>query len=452
MSAATASTSRTRRRYLLAVAAGVLLVFVARWAVNRTVVADWAIAPLLVPDTAGPADAIVVPGAGVVDDCAPNLNGVRRVLLARRLWQQGRAPLLVFSGGTGNGTCPVAVAMARLAVELGVPESQVRIETASRSTHENADVSAPLLRGWGVRRVLVVTDRLHMRRAAGVFSALGFDVRHASVSIPLGHADNVDMLWMGVREFAALAYYRARGWLGDGITAESASAANRAAPARTTGTREPVEPSEVRNPAGPIVILGASYAEGWPLARVGGYTVINRGIGGQTSSDMLGRFESDVVAAAPRAVLVWGFINDVFRARDIEATLAGVRENYTAMIHAARANGIEPVIGLEVTMGPRAGALEALAALVGPMLGKRPYQDGVNAHVRATNASLAAMAAREGVLVLDLPSALADGRGRRRRAFTQPDGSHITTAGYDMLTSYSGPILEAHFVGRQRGI
>ena len=52
--------------------AGVLVLFAGRLVINRTPVADWLVAPLLMSDTNGKADAIVVLGAGVVGECGPN--------------------------------------------------------------------------------------------------------------------------------------------------------------------------------------------------------------------------------------------------------------------------------------------------------------------------------------------------------------------------------------------
>jgi uncharacterized SAM-binding protein YcdF (DUF218 family) len=188
-----------------------------RFAVNHTPLADWLIAPLMMTDTSGGADAIVVLGAGVVGECVPNQNAIQRVLLAARLWRAGRAPLVVFTGGTG-GSCPVALAMAQLAREVGIPESNIHLETASKSTRENAEASAQLLHRLNVRRPLLVTDGPHMRRAAAVFAKLGFDVQRASVPIYVyaGLGDNVWLLEAGLREFVALGYYRMRGWVGAG--------------------------------------------------------------------------------------------------------------------------------------------------------------------------------------------------------------------------------------------
>ncbi|MCP9462685.1 MAG: hypothetical protein NNA24_11645, partial [Nitrospira sp.] len=62
-----------------------------------------------------------------------------------------------------------------------------------------------------------------------------------------------------------------------------------------------------------LVIIGASYAKGLGQHELAGYQVINKGINGEQSFEMLARFETDVVGLKPNAVLIWGFINDIFR-------------------------------------------------------------------------------------------------------------------------------------------
>src|SRR5688500_16004030 len=151
-----------------------LLAGLREW-INESTIPDWIVSSLLTADTNGKADAIVVPGAGVTGPCAPNVNSVQRVLHAARAWREGKAPIVVFTGDAGDGSsCRVADAMARLAREVGVSASAIHTERFSRTTRENAELSAPLLRWLGVRRVLVVTDRLHLRRAGGAFAAQGF--------------------------------------------------------------------------------------------------------------------------------------------------------------------------------------------------------------------------------------------------------------------------------------
>lgn len=420
-----------------------VLIFLLRWIVIESSFPDLLVAPLMLADTHGTADAIVILGAGVVGDCAPNLNGLRRVLLGVRLWKAGRAPSLVITGGQPVAGCPVAESMVRIARELGVPESALTIETTARSTRENATRTLPLLQAAGAIRVLIVTDRLHMRRAAGSFAALGLHVERASVPVYEGHINNVDMLASGAREAVALGYYAVRGWVGD--VHASRRAPRVAAPA-------PDGPGETvyANPSGPIVVLGASYAMGWPLASVAGTAVINRGGGGQVSTQMLERFDSDVVAARPRAVILWGFINDIFRApaTDMENTLARIRENFTTMVERAEQEGIEPILATEITVRPDDSWTETMARWLGALLGRESYQARINRQVMTMNGWLIELATKKGLIVLDFERVLGDEGGARRREFIEEDGSHITPAGYAALNAYAAPILEAH-LGRR---
>lgn len=202
-----------RRAFWHGVLVGILMVLVLRLGVNETPVADWLVSPLVLPDRTARSDAIVALGGGLVSPCTPNLNAIRRTMLAVSVWRTGLAEHVLFTGGVPTGeSCAVADVMADLAVDLGVPPAAIVRETASRSTHENAVFSAPLLRRLGARRVLVVTDRLHVARATGAFRREGFDVLYSAVPVSGGHPDNVSMLQAAARELLALGYYRARDW------------------------------------------------------------------------------------------------------------------------------------------------------------------------------------------------------------------------------------------------
>ena len=426
-----------------------------RLAINKSTIPDRLVAPLLLDDSSAAADAIVVLGAGVTGPCTPNLNGVRRILLAARLFKESRAPVVVITGGSSDRHCPVAEAMARVAVECGVPADRMLVESDSHSTNENGERTAPLLRSRQVSRVLLVTDRLHMRRAVGVFQRLGFRVEPAAVPIYEGHEDNVSMLSAGIREAAALAYYRLRGWTAPAATGdEDAVARNTGAVGTAGGTQRSQTGGIVSGPAStdtrPVVILGASYAANWKLADLDGVPVVNAGVPGQQSFEMASRFESDVAAARPRAVVLWGFINDLFRASDVQQSLARMRTSYAEMTKRARAAGIEPIVATEVTIRPPKTWLEPLKSTVAWWLGKQSYQDVINRHVTEGNQWLREFAGREGILVLDFQGTLADRDGRRARAFATDDGSHISPAGYRALTEYARPILSARLRSANR--
>jgi uncharacterized SAM-binding protein YcdF (DUF218 family)/lysophospholipase L1-like esterase len=427
------------------VIAGIALVFVAREVVEETTFVDRFIAPLIRPDTTGTADVIVALGASVTQLCTPNLSGIQRTFLAAELYQKGRAPLILFTGGPpSDGACSAAHTMAALAERLGVPPASIRTETRSQSTWQNAQRSAAVLSILGAKRILLVTDRPHLRRADSVFRRFGYAIERAGVPVPLGHHNNTHLLFMGLREYAAVAYYWLRGYSSDApaeraVVAPLPPVEGDAATASSSMSTH----AELRYPRGPLVILGASYAKGWTPS-LPGIEVLNRGEAGQQSFEMLARFDADVVQKQPRAVVLWGFINDVFRAPrpQIGTALARARESYTTMLQEARRHGIEPILATEVTIGRKAGWKEAAAELVGGLLGKQGYHDYVNRHVMDTNAWLRELARREGLLLLDFEQALGErGTGRRRRPYTADDGSHLTPAAYNALTASAAPIL-----------
>lgn len=188
-----------------------------------------------------------------------------------------------------------------------------------------------------------------------------------------------------------------------------------------------------------LVLIGASYAGGWPSDRpVAGYRMINKGVNGQQSFEMLARFERDVVALKPDAVIIWGFINDIFRSdrAQIDPTLKRTRDSIRAMVEMARKAGVTPILATEVTIRGKAGWSEALESLIGRMLGKPSYQDYVNEHVSEINHWIRELASKEGVRLLDLELVLADSQGVRRKDLSKPDGSHISAQGYEALTQY----------------
>ncbi len=425
------------RPFLSGVVCGALLLPLAGLAINNTTLADRLVAPLLLNDSAADADAIVVLGGAVIGDCGLNVNSLRRTIHGARQFRDRRAPLMVLSGGAASDGCPVAAAMMAFAGELGVPDAKMFVESTSRTTRENAERTAPLLRAQQVARILLVTDRLHMRRAKGAFEHYGFTVEPISVPVYEGHHDNVDMLASGAREAAALAYYKVRGWTearavdGDGSMPPATEAA--------------VRRSEVAYPDGPLVILGASYAGNWPLTEAGGVAVINNGKAGQRTFQFAERFDRDVIAHKPRAVLLWGFINNLFSSDNIDDAAAAVRADYTRMIAMAKAAHIEPILATEITARRHEGLVDYGMAILGRIRGKVSYHDRVNQYVMTTNQWLRDVGRKEGLLVLDFQQALADETGRRRLQFAAEDGSHVTPAGYDTLSKFVRPILARHF-------
>jgi len=189
-----------------------------------------------------------------------------------------------------------------------------------------------------------------------------------------------------------------------------------------------------------LVILGASYAQGWGTPLLAGYDrVINRGVGGEETGDMLARLPADVLAAKPHAVLVWGHVNNITRAAPdgIEAAKSAARGHYDQMLRQARAAGIDVIFATEVPWTEESGFINTVYGWLAGLMGKTSYAVRVSGHVEDVNAHLRALAAREGLRLLDFGKAFANEDGTRRQEFAAEDGSHINEAGYRALTEYA---------------
>ena len=111
------------------------------------------------------ADAIVLLGASVAGT-EPSPVFAARIDHAIELYRQGRAPLLVLTGGTAPGDA-VSEAQAALQYMLarGIPAGAMQLESQSQTTAQNLRNAKPLLAAAQAQRVLLVSDPLHMRRA-----------------------------------------------------------------------------------------------------------------------------------------------------------------------------------------------------------------------------------------------------------------------------------------------
>jgi lysophospholipase L1-like esterase len=95
-----------------------------------------------------------------------------------------------------------------------------------------------------------------------------------------------------------------------------------------------------------VVFLGDDITEEW--GRTGndffpGKPYINRGIAGQTTSQMLVRFRQDVVALKPKVVIIQGGSNDIASLLS-PGTEALVLDNMRSMTEIAKANNIRVII------------------------------------------------------------------------------------------------------------
>jgi acyl-CoA thioesterase-1 len=182
-----------------------------------------------------------------------------------------------------------------------------------------------------------------------------------------------------------------------------------------------------------VVFLGDSITDAWRLNEYfTGRDFINRGIGGQTTLQMLARFRQDVEALNPKVVVVLGGTNDIaagVSAAQIQENLATIGE--LAKAHAIRVvfSSITPVSDYHKDVDPGYA-----------MTPNRPP-----ATIQAINKWLQGLCLTQGYVYLDYYSAMVDASGKLQ-ADLSDDGLHPNSKGYRVMSPL---LLDA--VGRAAG-
>jgi lysophospholipase L1-like esterase len=179
-----------------------------------------------------------------------------------------------------------------------------------------------------------------------------------------------------------------------------------------------------------IVFFGDSITERWITLRPDFFAGdrVNRGIGGQTTRQMIGRFRADVIDLHPAIVHILAGINDLAGATG-PTSLTEIEGNLASMSELARAHKIKVVLS---------------AVLPAHALGGRPgYNPAPD--IASLNAWLRAYAAREGFGFVDYNAALDNGTHALSFA-NSADGLHPTVAGYAIME----PLAEKAFARATR--
>ncbi|MBD2176392.1 YdcF family protein [Pseudanabaena sp. FACHB-1998] len=182
-------------------------------------------------------EAIVVLGGGTRPRIAPRpwyeVNEAGdRILYGALLFKQGKAPLMVVTGGRadwyGEGGNPESEDMAAIAEFIGVPSTQILQESQSFNTRDNAVNTKQILDPRGINKVLLVTSALHMPRAMEIFRKVGFETIAAPTDFLSVNNENnkgwaliLDLLpnaealkntTNAIKEYIGLIVYQFAGW------------------------------------------------------------------------------------------------------------------------------------------------------------------------------------------------------------------------------------------------
>jgi lysophospholipase L1-like esterase len=179
-----------------------------------------------------------------------------------------------------------------------------------------------------------------------------------------------------------------------------------------------------------IVFLGDSITEGWRSKRPAFFKPgrVGRGIGGQTTPQMVLRMMQDVIQLKPRYLHLMAGTNDI-AGNTGPITIPQTLDNYRAIALMAKAAGIK-----------------LLLASV-PPADHFPWRPGLETvkPIREINAWIKANAAALGATFVDYTPVLADAAGAMKPGLAY-DGVHPTEAGYDAMATVIEPFLSAKHI------
>jgi uncharacterized SAM-binding protein YcdF (DUF218 family) len=151
------------------------------------------------------ADAVVVLGARVYADGRPSDALADRMRTACELVVSGYAPLLIVSGGPGDGLIHETESMRQLAIGLGVPPHAILVDTRGLNTRATIDNLAAIAAAADLHRILAVSHFYHLPRISLIAERRGLKV----YTVPARESYTLSRLpWFIAREVVACwAYY-----------------------------------------------------------------------------------------------------------------------------------------------------------------------------------------------------------------------------------------------------
>jgi lysophospholipase L1-like esterase len=176
-----------------------------------------------------------------------------------------------------------------------------------------------------------------------------------------------------------------------------------------------------------VVFFGDSITDIWHLDEYfPGKPYLNRGIGGQTTPQMLIRFRQDVIDLHPKVVVILAGTNDI-AGNTGPMSLEDIEANYTSFAELARANNIRVVFSSVLPVHNYTPQSQNMYA------GRPPEKIlELNRWMKTY------VAVHPDCLYLDYFSAMVDDKGLLKRDLAE-DGLHPNAAGYKIMV----PLAEA---------
>jgi lysophospholipase L1-like esterase len=179
-----------------------------------------------------------------------------------------------------------------------------------------------------------------------------------------------------------------------------------------------------------VLFFGDSITDIWKLDEsFPGKPYVNRGIGGQTTSQMLVRFRQDVINLQPKAVVILAGTNDI-AGNTGPISNENIEANFASIAELARVHGIKVIFSSILPVNNYTPESQDFFA-------QRPME-----RVLALNRWLKDYCAANGLIYLDYFSAMVDDKGMLKRDLAN-DGLHPNKAGFAIMA----PLAEKAIAG-----
>jgi len=179
-----------------------------------------------------------------------------------------------------------------------------------------------------------------------------------------------------------------------------------------------------------VVFMGDSITDAWDFGKFfPGKNYIGRGIGGQTTTQMLARFRQDVINLHPAIVVILAGTNDI--AGNTGYMDAGdTQANIQSMTELAKAHGIRVILCSVTPVNDYSERGKSASAM-------RPEEK-----ILALNEWLKSYCKQEGCVYLDYFSAMVDENGKMKAGLVN-DGLHPNAEGYKIMAALAQNTLDA---------
>ena len=190
-----------------------------------------------------------------------------------------------------------------------------------------------------------------------------------------------------------------------------------------------------------VVFMGDSITDGWKLNEYfPNQPYVNRGISGQTTSQMLLRFRPDVIDLKPKVVVILAGTNDI-SANTGPMTLEAIEGNLASMAELARANGINVVLASVMPVSDY-NTDKSGKAIIRTV--QRPP-----AQILALNAWIKNFCTERSLVYLDYFTAMADDKGFLKAEIAN-DGLHPNAKGYEIIKPLAENAIKIALKNKQK--